>query len=185
MTGNSSEDGDWDAVDSLILAILLGLVVSGLALFIAAMFSMGYALQEPLVLALLLPSGPIFSLTVWALLNKKKANGASHHSKHHRSSPKRHPSLTRKIMLFWCGTLLSFVLFLIVLLVENQFPGEEVRDVFGPYYTHPFRLLSGIVLGLLGLATGGVLYARYQVRECAFGLWFGSVAFGLLLIFAK
>ena len=70
------------------------------------------------------------------------------------------------------------------MLVENQFPGEIGHDVFGPYYTHPFQALSGCALCLIGLAIGAFLYSQFKMRHCAMGLLFGSVALGLLLIFA-
>lgn len=72
-------------------------------------------------------------------------------------SPERGSSPLRNLFMLWCGAMLSLPLFFVVFLVENQFPGELKSDVFGPYHSHPFRSLSGIVLCLLGLVTGAFL----------------------------
>ncbi|WP_146453037.1 hypothetical protein [Bythopirellula polymerisocia] len=172
------------AVAPAVLATALGLVVSCVALFIAALFSMGFALQEPAVVVPILVVGPVLSLITWAVLDAKTRRAGSAQSETARVSPERGLSLVPNLLMLWCGAMLSLPLFLVVLLVENQFPGELKSDVFGPYYTHPFRPLSGIVLCLLGLATGAFLYNRFKMRYCAVGLSFGSVALGLVLIFA-
>lgn len=50
------------AVASAALAAVFGLFVSGVALFIVALFSMGFALHEPAVVVPILVVGPALSL---------------------------------------------------------------------------------------------------------------------------
>ena len=168
----------------LIFAAVIGLVVSGVALFITGLFSMGFALQEPAVVVSILVVGPVLSLTTWAVLNLKTRAAGSTQPETDRVGPERWSSPLRNLFMLFCGVMLSLPLFLVVVLVENQFPGELVSDVFGPYHTHPYRPLGGIVLCLLGLASGGFFYKQCNLRHFAVGLSFGSVALGLLLIFA-
>ena len=232
---------------SVISAVAIGLVVSGVALFIAAIFSMGFALSEPTVVIPILIAGPALSLATLAVMNLNVRHAASAQivtgaiglavssvalyiaaafglgfapgappvvvpvliggpalfivTRAVMNLKMRHAGIaqvaTARIIsgqqsspvsnLFMCfgGACLSLPLFIVVVLVESQFPGELVSDVFGPYHTHPFRPLSGKTLCVLGLATAVFLNRQFKMGYVAIGLSFGSVALGLLLIFAK
>ena len=171
-------------VQNLIVAVVIGLVVSGVALFIAAAFSMGMALQEPAVVFPILILGPVLSLVTLAVLTHKAYHAGISHLKTTQVNSERESSPPSNLFRFFGGVFLSLPLFLVVIMVENLFPGELRSDVFGPYYTHPFRPLSGLALCLLGLATGAFLWNRFKMRHCAAGLSLGSVALGFFLIFA-
>ena len=170
---------------SLIAAVAIGLVVSGIALFIAAIFSMGFALNEPTVVVPILIVGPALSVATWAVLNVRMRHGGSAKVETARVISKQESSPLSDLFICFGGACLSLPLLMVVMFVENQFPGELKYDVFGPYHTHPFRPLSGIVLCVLGLATAVFLNGQFRMGHLAIGLSFGSVALGLVLIFAK
>jgi len=168
----------------LITAVVMGLILSGVALFLVGVFSMGFALEEPFVVIPILLFGPLLSLVSWAVLNATARPAGSVEGETQLDSALGASPLRNLFMLF-AGASLSLPLFIVVVLVENQFPGELKHDVFGPYYTHPFRPLSGCALCLIGFATGAFLYGTLKMRHFAVGLFFGSVALGLLLILAS
>lgn len=169
---------------NLIGAVAIGLVVSSFALFIAAIFSMGMALNEPTVVVPILVVGPALSVATWAFLKVKTRHAGSEQVETARVISKQDSSPLSKLFICFGGACLSLPLFIVVMFVENQFPGELRNDVFGPYHTHPFRPLSGIALCVLGLATAVFLNRQFKIRHVAIGLSFGSVALGLVLIFA-
>jgi len=167
----------------LIAAVAMGLILSGVALFLVGAYSMGFALEEPLVVVPILLFGPLLSLVSWAVLNTSPRPAGSVERETQLNSGQGASPLRNLFMQFG-GACLSLPLFIVVILVENQFPGELKHDVFGPYHTHPFRPLSGFALCLIGLTTGAFLHGMFKMRHCAIGLSFGSVALGLLLILA-
>ena len=177
MTGTSLRD--------LICVIAMGLVVSAVALFVLVVFSHGLALGVPAIVISVLAVGPALSLATWTFLNAASSRTGSTNSEAASIKPGWNSSPLRNLLVLFWGALLSLPLFLVVVYVEHQFRGELAYSMFGPYYTHPHRPLSGRILCLLGLATGVILYHPFKMRHVAVGISLGSIALGLMLIFAK
>ena len=168
-----------------IVVVATGLIVSGVALFIAAKFSMGFALDAPAVVVPILIVGPALYIAIWAVLNVKMRHAGSAQVETARVISKPESNPLSDLFMCFGGACLSLPLFIVVMFVENPFPGELRNDMFGAYHTHPFRPLSGIALGVLGLATAVFLSRQFKMGHVAIGLSFGSIALGLVLIFAK
>lgn len=167
------------------LAVAAGLMLSGIALLIAAGVSMGHALQEPAVVVPIMVIGPTLSVITWIVLSATARRPAKTKRGKSRAISTQESSPLKNLFMIVGGACLSLPVFIGVVMVETQFPGEERSDVFGPYYTHPFRPLSGMALCLLGLLTGAFLYQKLHLGYCSLGLSFGCIALGLVLIFAK
>lgn len=167
------------------LAIAAGLVLSCIALLIAGVFSMGHALQERAVVVPIMVIGPTLSVITWIVINATAGRPAKTKRSKSRAISTQNSSPLKNLFMIVGGACLSLPVFIGVVMVESQFPGEQRSDVFGPYFTHPFRPLSGMALCLLGLLIGAFLYQKLQLGYCALGLSFGCIAIGLFLIFAK
>lgn len=192
------------------LAIVLGLgaVLSAASLFVAALLSSGYALDEPQVVGGIVLGGPLVVGALWLGLlglRRKSAtpatepvagDGAAHAPGSAPFEANRVPptSLVRADRSTWsqmvwlvAGLLLAIPTAGILLTIASFFRGAAHPTELGTTWHENDRIVNpmvAIALAIIGGVGAAVLARRRGSRSLAVGLAIGCVALGVLIVSA-